>query len=131
MIANTVVMSTAQRLQDGTSPSASVYQWPADTDLKVLPGPHKKVILTIQSTPLRTVIQDSFEHLRASLLFEHAFPDSVLVLLFIRNALVTAAERCGPTLGPVAMSIRSRLLNDNDYFLKISPLVSTSEAMYT
>jgi hypothetical protein len=62
MIVNTVVTSTAPCLQDGTSPSASLYQWPADTDLKVLPGPQKKVILTIQSTPLRTVIQDSFEH---------------------------------------------------------------------
>lgn len=102
------------------SPSAHVPSWPSDTDIQFVPGT-TRVILTRQGTLLKSVLQDGFENLRASILFEHAFPDVVLAHSFIRDALITAAARSGPATA----SIHQRLLNDNNYLKKLAPLVST------
>jgi len=117
---NNVVPSEAPWPQeDVQTQSPSV--WSADTDIQFIPGTNR-VILTMQGTLLRSVIQDAFENVRASILFEHVFPDVVLALSFIRDALITAARRCGPATA----SIYTRLLNDKDYLMKIVPLVSTT-----
>jgi hypothetical protein len=92
--------------------------WPEETDIQFVPGTNR-VILTRQGTLLRTVIQDAFEHVRTSILFEHAFPDVALSLSFIRDGLVNAAGS-----GPATASIYNRLLNDKDYLPRIVPLVS-------
>ncbi|KAH9006678.1 hypothetical protein EDB84DRAFT_1447590, partial [Lactarius hengduanensis] len=115
---NIVVPSEAPRLREVqvTQPRFPPV-WPAETDIRSIPGSNR-VILTIQGTLLRTVIQDAFENLRAAMLFQNAFPDGALALSFIRDALITAARQCGPA----AASIYTRLLNDTDYFAKIIPL---------
>jgi hypothetical protein len=94
--------------------------WPSDTDIQFVPGT-TRVILTRQGTLLKSVLQDGFENLRASMLFEHAFPDLVLSHIFVRDALVTAAARSGPATA----SIHRRLLDDNNYLKKLTPLVRT------
>ncbi|KAH9004437.1 hypothetical protein EDB86DRAFT_3071917 [Lactarius hatsudake] len=115
---NIVVPSEAPRLREvQVAQPQFPPAWPAETEIRTIPGSNR-VILTIQGTLLRTVIQDAFENLRAAMLFQNAFPDGALTLSFIRDALVTAARQCGPA----AASIYTRLLNDTDYFAKIIPL---------
>ena len=92
--------------------------WPDKTDLCFPPG-GTKVMLTIQRLLVRAIIQDSIEILRASLMFENAYPDSVQSLVFVWRALVTAAQR----RLPATLSIHNRLLQDNEYISKIAPLV--------
>lgn len=116
-VVNMAVPLTAHPLQEGVSPTL----WPADTELQVIAGT-TRIILTTQSALIQSVIHGSFEHVQASLLFEHAFPGPLLALSFIRNALVTSAKKCGPA----AASIHTRLLNDEDYVKRIAPLVSTT-----
>ncbi len=71
---------------------------------------------------MRKVFQDAIEDLRASLVFNNAFPDGILTISFIRLSLNTAAQNnC-----PAASSIQRRLLHDEDYVLKITPVVSFS-----
>ncbi|KAH9168126.1 hypothetical protein EDB89DRAFT_2074246 [Lactarius sanguifluus] len=113
---NIVVPSEAPCLREVAQPQ-SPPMWPAETEIRSIPGSNH-VILTIQGTLLRTVIQDAFENLRAAMLFQNAFPDGALTLSYIRDALITAARQCGPA----AASIYTRLLNDTDYFAKIVPL---------
>jgi hypothetical protein len=117
---NTTALSETSQLEEDVK-TQSPSLWPADTEIKFIPGTDR-VRLTMQGAPLRKVIQDAFENVRASILFEHAFPDVVLALSFIRDALITAAGHGGPT----TISIYSRLMSDNEYLLKIVPLVSTS-----
>lgn len=109
--------NTATLLEDVQTQSPSV--WPTDTEIQLVPGTNR-VILTRQGILLRTVIQDAFENVRASIFFENAFPDVVLALSFIRDGLLTAAGG-----GPATASIYMRLLNDKDYLMKIVPLVRT------
>jgi hypothetical protein len=77
-------------------------------------------MLTIQPPLLRTTIQDGFENLQASLLFENAFPEPNLTMLFVRKSLVAAARSRLPT----TVNIYNRLLLDDEYTNKISRLVS-------
>jgi hypothetical protein len=91
--------------------------WPADTDIVYPPGSNK-LSLTAQRPLLHGVIQDSFENVRASLLFDHAFPDPVVAPLTIRAALIAAADN------PRALSIRNRLVGDGEYLGKLTRLVS-------
>jgi len=93
--------------------------WPADIHLAFNPGSNK-VMLTIQIPLIRTIIQDSFEDLRATLLFENAFPDPNLTILFLRKTLVGAARSHLPD----AVNIHNRLLLDDEYRDKLSHLVS-------
>jgi hypothetical protein len=79
-------------------------------------------MLTMQLPLIRTVVQDAFENLRASLLFENAFPDSHLTILFVRKNLIGAARSHLPR----AVDIHKRLLIDDGYLEKLSRLVSVS-----
>ena len=106
--------STAQEGVTIAPPSV----WPADTDLKAVKD-SKRLMLTVQTDFVRTVIQNSFEGVRASLLFEHAFPDTILSHTFIRDALITAAANYGSS----ATMMHARLISDREYIAKIVPLV--------
>ena len=91
--------------------------WPSDTDILFLPGT-MKVMLMVQRPLIRLVIQDAIEHVRKSLLFEAAFPDTHLVMTFTRNALLA-----GSTLYNWAVDIHNRLVCDHDYLNKMTRLV--------
>lgn len=78
-------------------------------------------MLTIQRRLIRTIIQDSIDILRATLIFENAFPDGAQCLAFVHRALVSAAERHLPA----ALSIHNRLHQDGEYTSKIIPVVRT------
>ena len=77
-------------------------------------------MLTIQIPLIRTIIQDSFEDLRATLLFENAFPDPNLTILFLRKTLIGAAR----SRLPDTVNVYNRLLLDDKYRDKLSHLVS-------
>jgi hypothetical protein len=87
----------------------------------VFPGTNK-VLLTIQSPLMRSIFQDTFEHLRASLLFIHAFPDPILTRSIISEALGVATQSHLPR----SANIRNRLELDPDYVVKMCRLVSSS-----
>jgi hypothetical protein len=61
--------------------------------------------------------------LRAGLLFSNAFPDVCNALTLIKDCLLTAALR----LKPGATEMLERLTHDQDYLLKITPLVRFQE----
>jgi hypothetical protein len=69
---------------------------------------------------MRVIIQDAFEHVRASLLFKDAYPDPIVTIAVVKEALISAAESHRPS----ASSIHNRLVHDNPYLFKISRLVS-------
>ena len=94
--------------------------WPEETELCFPPG-GTKVMLTIQRRLVHIVIQDSVELLRASLMFENAYPDSVQSIVFVRRALVSAAQK----QLPATLSIHNRLLQDDEYISKIISAVYT------
>jgi hypothetical protein len=77
-------------------------------------------MLTSQRPIVRVVIQDAIDNLRAAMLFTNAFPDVCVALGLIKDCLLTAANR----LKPGAKDILERLEQDQDYMLKITPLVS-------
>ena len=122
--------STTQASNDAVSQESSTsasgvtrqadYSWPADTEVVVFPGTNK-VLLTIQSPLIRSIFQDTFEHLRASLLFIHAFPDPILTRSMISEALGVATQ----SYLPRAANIRNRLELDPDYLAKMCHLVSS------
>ena len=111
----------------GSSSSASDttrqvdYPWPSDTEVVMFPGTNK-VLLTIQTPLMHSIFQDAFEHLRASLLFIHAFPDPSLTRSMITEALSVAAKSHLPR----AANIRNRLELDDEYVTKMCRLVSPS-----
>jgi hypothetical protein len=107
--------------QEGSGSTARKWapSWSADTHLVFNAGSNK-VMLTIQSLLIRTTIQDAFDNLRAALLFENAFPDPNLTVLFLRKTLVGAARSRLPN----TVNIYNRLLLDDDYRDKLSRLVS-------
>jgi hypothetical protein len=96
------------------------YPWPSDTEIVVFPGTNK-VLLTIQSPLMRSIFQDTFEHLRASLLFIHAFPDPALTRSMISEAISVATQSHLPR----AANIRNRLDLDEEYVAKMCHLVSS------
>ncbi|KAI0285552.1 hypothetical protein BC826DRAFT_972966 [Russula brevipes] len=55
----------------------SVPSWPAITNLCTAPGTNR-VMLSVQVPLMRVIIQDMFDHVRAFILFDHAFPDPTL-----------------------------------------------------
>jgi len=91
----------------------------AEADLVFLPGSNK-VMLTLQRPLVRVVIQDSFDILRASLMFLNAFPDPSLTAEFVKDALVGSALNHAPG----ARYIYQRLLYKEDYLSKLITLVS-------
>ena len=82
-------------------------------------------MLTLQMPLIHTVVQDAFENIRASLLFEDAFPDPNLTVLFVRKNLISAARAHLPR----AVDIHKRLLCDDRYLNKLSHLVSGSPSI--
>ena len=97
---------------------------PADSSELLFAPDSNRLMLTLQRPLLRLVIQESFENLQASLLFNHAFPKSRLALHYIKDALIGAAN----TYRPGSEQIYQRLIYDNDYMLKLAPLVSHTNA---
>jgi hypothetical protein len=97
------------------------YTWPSDTELALFPGTNK-VMLTLQSSLMRSIFQDAFEHVRVSLLFIHAFPDPTLTRSMISEALAVATQSHLPR----AANIRNRLELDEEYTSKMCRLVSPS-----
>ena len=93
--------------------------WPVDTEVVLSPGSNK-VMLTNQHPVVRAVIQDAIDNLRAAMLFTSAFPDVCIALGLIKDSLLNAADH----LKPGAKDIYERLQQDEDYMLKITPLVS-------
>jgi hypothetical protein len=96
---------------------------PSSTDLVLHPDSNR-VMLTIQRPLVRVVIQDSFDILRTTLMFTDAFPEASLVTRFVKEALLTSALNHRPGAG----RIYQRLLHDEEYFWKIAPLVSDTNA---
>ena len=94
------------------------YEWPSDTEIIFFPGTNK-VLLTIQTPLMRSIFQATFEHLRVSLLFIHAFPDPALTRSMISEALSVATQSHLPR----AATIRHRLELDPEYLAKMCHLV--------
>lgn len=95
----------------------SVPSWPAITNLCTVPGTNR-VTLSVQVPLMRVIIQDTFEHVRAFILFDHAFPDPTLTATVVRNALVSAAN----SHRPAASCIDNRLRCDDTYLFQMSRL---------
>ena len=101
--------------------------WPTDTDLIFTSGTNK-LMLTNQLPLMRSVMQDAFENIRFSLLFNNAFPDAAAVLAACRVALVTAAAR---SQNPRAMHIHDRLMTDGEYVSKMIRLVGCISCLHS
>ena len=110
--------SNAHPLQESVATESSSV-WPTDMDLQLILRSNR-LMLTMQNPLIQAVIQNTFDNVRGSILFEHAFLDVVLALSFIHDALISAAARYGPAAG----SIHMRLKKDTEYMTKIVPLVS-------
>jgi hypothetical protein len=93
--------------------------WPSETDLIFVLGT-TKLMLSLQQQPLRTIIQEAFENMRAFLLFNHSFPDAATLLTVIRDCLVAATV---DSQNPLALDIRNWLTQDDMYREKLSCLV--------
>ncbi|KAI9453909.1 hypothetical protein BJY52DRAFT_1189256 [Lactarius psammicola] len=94
----------------------TAYQWPVETDL-VFRSKSGKIRLTEQNLTVRATIAFAFGHLHASIIFQHAFPDALVVTKFIRQALLDASSEI-----PAAKGVQVRILNDDSYFRTISTL---------
>jgi hypothetical protein len=92
--------------------------WPVDTDLVYING-STKLYLTGQHLLVRLIIQDSIERIKVSIICIDSFPDASLSNKFARDALLLAADLTLPT----SRSIRTRLVDDEDYLGKIISLV--------
>ncbi|KAI9440230.1 hypothetical protein BJY52DRAFT_1195447 [Lactarius psammicola] len=69
---------------------------------------------------------DAIEILRASLMFDNAFLDSIHTLAFVRRSLLTSAwKRC-----PTALSIHTCLIQDEDYISKIIPVLRARISLF-
>ena|SRR6266702_6261063 len=91
--------SNVHPLQESVATESSSV-WPTDTDLQLIPRSNC-LMLTMQNLLIQAVIQDAFDNVQGSILFEHAFPDVVLALSFIHDALISAAARYGPAAGSI------------------------------
>ncbi|KAI9446878.1 hypothetical protein BJY52DRAFT_1228605 [Lactarius psammicola] len=99
----------------------TAYQWPVETDL-VFRSKSGKIRLTEQNLTVRATIAFAFGHLHASIIFQHAFPDALVVTKFIRQALLDASSEI-----PAAKGVQVRILNDDSYFRTISTLVDLTK----
>lgn len=91
--------------------------WPAETNLVFVKD---KLLLTRQHREVRAVIHNSFDRVRAALVFHHGFPDFSEASKFIKDALVIVAEGRQPG----AAAILTRLRYDQEYADNMSTLVS-------
>jgi hypothetical protein len=118
-----VNVDTLQQHEDDTSltpetSDGSEPQWPEVTNLYTVPGTDR-VTLSVQVPLMRLVIQDAFEHVRASLLFRHAYPEPHVVVAVVKESLLAAAA----SHRPAASIIHNRLVHDDPYVFKMSRLV--------
>ncbi|KAF8273038.1 hypothetical protein EI94DRAFT_1697128 [Lactarius quietus] len=93
-------------------------KWPSNIELVFPDGSSTKLNLTDQNPLVHTIVQDVIENLQASLMFHHAFPDVMLAFRFSKESLITAAEKHKPG----AAILHSRLLEDEDYLMKMTQL---------
>ncbi len=100
------------------TPESSGATWPTETDLVFPPGV-TKLMMTNQQPLVQAIIQDAIENLRASLMFNHAFPDGTVAFTFTKESLITATK----SYKPGAAHIQCQLLQDEDYLVKIAQLV--------
>ncbi|KAI0284161.1 hypothetical protein BC826DRAFT_973468 [Russula brevipes] len=96
---------------------ASEPQWPEITNLHTVLGSNR-VTLSVQVLLMWLVIQDAFEHVCASLLFNHAYLEPIAVIGVVKEALLAAAG----SHKPAASSIHNRLVHDDPYVFKMSRL---------
>ncbi|KAH9161634.1 hypothetical protein EDB89DRAFT_2080488 [Lactarius sanguifluus] len=95
--------------------------WPAYTNLKFAPG-QNRLTLGGQHEVIRKVVKQSIEDLRASLIFNDAFPDGILATCFIRHSLNIGAKKVSKK-NSAASSVQERLVDDDDYAFKIIPVL--------
>ncbi|KAH8994406.1 hypothetical protein EDB86DRAFT_3078268 [Lactarius hatsudake] len=95
--------------------------WPAYTNLKFAPG-QNRLTLGGQHEVIREVVKQSIEDLRASLIFNDAFPDGILATCFIRHSLNIGTGKVSKK-NPAASSVQERLVDDDDYAFKIIPVL--------
>lgn len=115
-------MNDASLQRSGSAPaSASTVEtsktWPPETDLVI--SSRNKVNLNSQAPAIRTLLHDAIERVRASLLFDNAFPDTDAGLTIIRDCLLAAAERYRPGTS----AILERLKCDHKYLSKMISVV--------
>src|SRR6266849_5295600 len=112
--------STLVNVNTGNVSNPSTLALPSnDTDLYVVPGSNR-LTLSAQKPLIWVIVQDAIEDLRASLLFDHAFPRGIDVLRLTRAALLAVAEKYKPG----ATAIYERLNTDEDYMARIAHLVN-------
>ena len=100
------------------SPESPVPVLRVDTDLIFADG-STKLMLTNQRPLICVIVQDAIENLRASLLFQNAFPDANVAFTLTRDALGVAAENHKPG-GAI---VQWRLQADNEYMARLVSLV--------
>ena len=94
--------------------------WPSDTDLVFVPGSNR-LILTVQSPPVRAIIHDAFDNTQASLFFDHSFPDATMMPTLLRGCYLTAAAESHNPRAPV---IHNQLIQEAGYMDTLIRLVS-------
>lgn len=121
--------TTLQReaLESGMTPESLRATWLRDTDL-VYPAGSTKLMLKRQQPFIQTVVQAAIENMRASLMFNRAFPDGALAFYLAKESLVVAADKLKPGSTPIQrrlkQAIQRRLEQDEDYLASIAQLVS-------
>ncbi|KAI9429385.1 hypothetical protein H4582DRAFT_2089337 [Lactarius indigo] len=111
-----IVPPSVRQVQDSAT-TVSEFTWPSNTDLSFAPG-STRLMLTAQCPLVRAVIQEAIENVRAAMMFNDAFPNLARAFTFIRDALITAAY----SYGPVASMLHKRLMEDDEYLVRIVPL---------
>ena len=99
------------------TPEPSQETWPADTEILFIPGSNK-IMLTVQKPVMRAVFQESFERIRAAMLFQNAFPNLFDTIDMITDNIIGAAESIDR-----ATNIYNRLVVDGDYTTEMTRLV--------
>jgi hypothetical protein len=100
------------------APEPSELTWPSETELILVSGSNK-IMLTVQRPIMRAVFQDTFERIRAAMVFGNAFPGVHGVIEMVTDNLIRAAES-----NDRATNIYNRLVLDGEYTTSMSRLVS-------
>lgn len=83
-----------------------------------MPGSNK-ILLTLQRPVMRAVFHDTFERIRAAMMFQNAFPNVYDTIEFITDNIIRAAESVDQ-----ATNIFNRLVLDGEYTTRMTRLVS-------
>jgi len=84
--------------------------WPSKTDL-VFPHGSTRLSLSLQSPLIHLVVQDAINHVQASLLLDHTFPEGLKKVKLICGCLLAAAVKHRPS----SSTVHAQLLGDSDY----------------